>query len=238
MITVNQATLNEGNLRVSELFGPTLQGEGPSAGQRALFVRLAGCNLDCAWCDTPWTWDWSRFDPAEESREMELSTLVDWVLGREADLIVISGGEPMIQHRRLLPLVSAIRSAGRRVEIETNATVAPHHSLVDLATFNASPKLAGSGVPASRRIRPAALRALRACGKTVFKFVVSDHADVAELVDLQHRYQLAPVWVMPQGVTEEAVVSGMRALTGPALAHGWHLTPRLHVLLWGNERGR
>ena len=53
-------------LVVAEVFGPTFQGEGPSAGRRAMFLRLGRCNLDCAWCDTPYTWDWSRFDPAVE----------------------------------------------------------------------------------------------------------------------------------------------------------------------------
>lgn len=58
----------EGELVVSEVFGPTFQGEGPSLGRRAGFVRLGRCNLDCSWCDTPNTWDWSRFDPAIELR--------------------------------------------------------------------------------------------------------------------------------------------------------------------------
>jgi len=48
-------------LRVAELFGPTVQGEGPAAGERAAFVRLSGCPLACAWCDTPYTWDAGRF---------------------------------------------------------------------------------------------------------------------------------------------------------------------------------
>src|SRR4029450_7825218 len=55
-------------LVVSEVFGPTFQGEGPSVGRRAGFVRLGRCNLDCSWCDTPYTWDWERHDPAVELR--------------------------------------------------------------------------------------------------------------------------------------------------------------------------
>jgi organic radical activating enzyme len=57
-------------LLVAEMFGPTFQGEGPSAGQRAVFVRTSRCNLSCSWCDTPHTWDWSRFDPHAEARRI------------------------------------------------------------------------------------------------------------------------------------------------------------------------
>ncbi len=60
-------------LLVAEVFGPTFQGEGFSLGCRAAFVRLGRCNLDCGqgagatWaCDTPYTWDWARYDPAVE----------------------------------------------------------------------------------------------------------------------------------------------------------------------------
>jgi 7-cyano-7-deazaguanosine (preQ0) biosynthesis protein QueE len=225
-------------LRVAELFGPTLQGEGPSAGQRAVFVRLSGCNLDCAWCDTPYTWDWSRFDQAAESREMDAGEISDWVLARDADLVVVTGGEPLVQSRRLLPLITALTTGGRRVEIETNGTIYPGEAVTVQVRFNVSPKLAGSGIPAGRRIRPASLLALRDSGKAVFKFVISDECDVAELARLQARLGLAPIWVMPRGVTAQSVLAVLRALAAPALEYGWNLSPRLHVLLWGDERGR
>jgi organic radical activating enzyme len=89
-----------GCLWVAELFGPTWQGEGPSAGQRAVFVRLSGCNLDCRWCDTPYTWDWSRYDPAEQSRVMTCDAIRDWALAQDVDLVVVTGGEPLIQQRQ------------------------------------------------------------------------------------------------------------------------------------------
>ncbi|TQS42790.1 7-carboxy-7-deazaguanine synthase QueE [Cryptosporangium phraense] len=229
----------EVTLRVAELFGPTLQGEGPSAGQRAVFVRLSGCNLDCGWCDTPYTWDWARFDPAQESRTLPVQAVLDWILGRDTDLVVITGGEPLIQHARLTPLAQALAAAGRRIEIETNGTIAPPDRLIEcVERFNVSPKLGGSGVPIGRRIRPAALEALRGTGKAVFKFVIGAPEDLAELADLQARFGLAPVWVMPQGTHPADVVEGLRALAEPTLAHGWNLSSRLHVLVWGDQRGR
>ncbi|MEV4709597.1 7-carboxy-7-deazaguanine synthase QueE [Actinoplanes sp. NPDC049316] len=226
-------------LRVAELFGPTVQGEGPSAGQQALFVRLSGCNLDCGWCDTPYTWDWRRFSPEEQVTEMAVADVASWAVGQDTDLVVVTGGEPLVQQRRLGGLVTQLAGAGRRVEVETNGTIAPDdHLIASISTFNVSPKLSGSGVPAHRRLRPTALQAFRDCGKAVFKFVITGPSDIQELVELQAELSLEPVWVMPEGTTESAVLAGMRKLAEPALAHGWNLSPRLHVLLWGDERGR
>lgn len=226
-------------LRVAELFGPTLQGEGPSTGQRALFVRLSSCNLDCGWCDTPYTWDWNRFNRDEQATEMAVADVVSWAIGHDTDLVVITGGEPLVQQRRLGQLVDQLGDAGRRVELETNGTIAPDERLItSIGTFNVSPKLSRSGVPAHRRLRPEALRAFRDCGKAVFKFVIAGPADITELVELQAELSLDQVWVMPEGTTENAVLAGMRNLVEPALAHGWNLSSRMHVLLWGDERGR
>ena len=63
---------SKASLAVSEIFGPTLQGEGPSSGRRAMFLRLAGCNLSCSWCDTAYTWDWSRYDKKAEVTMMQV----------------------------------------------------------------------------------------------------------------------------------------------------------------------
>jgi len=112
-------------LVVAEVFGPTFQGEGPSAGRRAMFLRLGRCNLDCTWCDTPYTWDWSRFDPAIELHQRSVEDVMGELDGIGADLLVITGGEPMLQQRNLPPIVSGAHARGWRVEVETNGTIAP-----------------------------------------------------------------------------------------------------------------
>jgi organic radical activating enzyme len=226
-------------LRVAELFGPTFQGEGPSAGQRAAFIRLSGCPVGCCWCDEPQTWDWTRFDQRAETRLLTVSQVTDWAAGVPAGLVVITGGEPLAQQRAVAPLAACLTAGGRRVEIETSGTITPSAPLLGPATaFNVSPKLASSGVPYSRRIRPRALSAFAASGKAVFKFVARAPADLDETADLEARFGLAPIWIMPEGVTTEKVLAGMRELADEALARGWHLTSRMHVLLWGDARGR
>lgn len=227
------------HLRVAEMFGPTFQGEGPAAGQRALFVRLAGCLLSCRWCDTPYTWDRSRFDLQAESRSVGVEEVVSWVRGIPSDLVVVTGGEPLLQQGPLAALARALVAEGRRVEVETSGTIAPNDTLTEVvARFVVSPKLANSDLPLARRIRPDALKALAALGTAVFKFVVCEAEDLDEVAALEAGYALAPIWIMPEGTSEEQVHAGLRGVADAALSRGWHVTSRLHVVLWGDQRGR
>ena len=223
------------SLVVAEVFGPTWQGEGPSMGRTASFVRLGRCNLACTWCDTPYTWDWERFDPAVELSERSVEDIVAELDGfGPVELLVVTGGEPLLQQRRLPPLLAAARARGLRVEIETAGTLAPSAEVVDLVDgFNVSPKLANSGNPVERRVKPDVLRAFEATGKAVFKFVVRDEAELDEVA----AFGVSPVWVMPEGTDAEVLTERMRALAPAVLARGWNLSPRLHVHLWGDRRG-
>ena len=222
-------------LVVAEVFGPTWQGEGPSMGRTASFVRLGRCNLACTWCDTPYTWDWEHFDPALELSERSVDDIVAEVDGfGPVELLVVTGGEPLLQQSRLPPLLAAARSRGLRVEIETAGTLAPGAEVVELVDgFNVSPKLASSGNPVERRVKPDVLRAFEATGKAVFKFVVRDEAELDEVA----AFGVSPVWVMPEGTDAETLTDRMRALAPAVLARGWNLSPRLHVHLWGDRRG-
>jgi 7-carboxy-7-deazaguanine synthase len=235
-----------GELIVSEIFGPTFQGEGRSLGQRVGFVRLGTCNLDCGrgsgatWaCDTPYTWDWEHYSPATELVVRSVADIVAELTTMAVDRIVITGGEPLIQQRRLVALLRTAASRGWAVEVETNGTIAPLPEVAELVTqFNVSPKVQGSGVPAALALRPRALAAFLATGKAVFKFVASGPAELDDIGAVAARYQLAPVMIMPAGTEPQQTVRVARELAGPVLARGWDLTIRLHVLLWGDERGR
>ncbi|MEU8075883.1 7-carboxy-7-deazaguanine synthase QueE [Catellatospora citrea] len=229
-------------LLVAEVFGPTLQGEGPSAGRTALFVRLSRCNLSCPRCDTPYTWNWEKFDIHESTMRMTDDDVLTFVDRHPAvELVVITGGEPLLQQHKLVGLTRELAARGRRVEIESNGTVAPLPELVAcVGQFNVSPKLAAFAAAEDelRRVVPAALTALAESGKSIFKFVASDIGDLDEIAVLVDRYALRPVWVMPEGVTAEGTLSKMRLLADHVINRGWNMTSRLHVLLWGDERGR
>ncbi|TQF07640.1 7-carboxy-7-deazaguanine synthase QueE [Kitasatospora acidiphila] len=222
---------------IAETFGPTFQGEGPTAGRQALFIRLSRCNLHCPRCDTPYTWDWTRFDPSEVSTRHSVEDVAAWVTDRLTARVVVTGGEPLIQQRELLRLVQLLPD--RRVEIETNGTIVPLPELVGLVEgFNVSPKLAGFAALDDQAVNGAALRVLAASGKARFKFVVRQVAELEEIAALVDEFDLTEVWVMPEGTSSGAVLAGMRALADAVLARGWNLSNRLHVLLWEDERGR
>ncbi|MET9952774.1 7-carboxy-7-deazaguanine synthase QueE [Streptomyces sp. NPDC006339] len=229
-------------LIVAERFGvevPTFQGEGPSCGHPAIFIRLSRCNLTCESCDTKETWDWSQFKPQEVSTRESVQDLVAWALQSPVELVVITGGEPLLQQRNLVPLVRRLLDEGRRVEFETNGTVLPDPTLlVDGVRFNVSPKLASFGMDEAKSIVPSALRAFASSGRAAFKFVASSVADVDRIAELVDRHGLAPVWVMPEGTTAEAITSTSRVLADAVASRHWHLTSRLHVLAFADPKGR
>ncbi len=104
-------------LDVVEVF-PTIQGEGPFAGRPAIFIRLAGCNLQCPLCDTDYTSERMTLDVVQ--------LMVMLAAARrecEADLVVITGGEPFRQN--LTPLLRNLLAAGYHPQIETNGTIFP-----------------------------------------------------------------------------------------------------------------
>ncbi|PZG44549.1 7-carboxy-7-deazaguanine synthase QueE [Spongiactinospora gelatinilytica] len=224
------------SLLVIEIFGPTFQGEGPSAGQLAAFLRLSRCNLTCTWCDTPETWDASRHDLTAITRRMTDAQALHEVLAIPAPLVVITGGEPLLQKDRLVWLADMFRANRRRVEIETNGTIVPSRGLLDaVRQWNVSPKLANSGVPESKRIKPEALAMFVSSGRAAFKFVVESLADLEEIARLEEKYGLAPIWVMPQATSSPQVLGVMREMADETLARRWNLSTRLHILLEGTS---
>jgi organic radical activating enzyme len=200
---------------------------------------VSRCNLRCPNCDTPYTWDWRRFDPRVESRRVAVSEVAAWVERHAVTLVVISGGEPLLQQRHLLPLVERLARDGRQVGIETNGTVAPDPALTaNVAAYNVSPKVGSFAHPDDDAIRPRALARFAASGKAVFKFVVAGPADLDAVAAIVEAHGLAPVWVMPTAASGREVLDGLRSLADETQRRGWNLTGRLHLLLWEDARGR
>lgn len=229
-----------GQLLVSEVFGPTVQGEGPAVGRAASFLRLGGCNLSCVWCDTSYAWDATRHDLSRELKVRDTWDVAREVLAVGAPLCVVTGGEPMLQSVALLPLAGMLKQNGLDVHVETNGTVAAGRltSLVDL--FVVSPKTGNSGVDVRARHRLDVLAGYAGTPSAVFKFVVADPADLVEVDEIVAALGIPPtrVWVMPEGTTAARVAERGRALAPLVVSRGFALGTRLHVALWGDTRGR
>lgn len=233
-----------GALPVSEVYGPVWQGEGPHAGRVCWFVRLGHCNLHCAWCDTPYTWDRDRCDVDAECPPRT----VEWVTQQlpHSGLVILTGGEPLIHQHRFPELVNTAGGAGQdhTWHIETNGTITPNadtRAIIDF--FVVSPKVNPQGDPERRRIKPHALEwfvELANRGRAAFKVVCSTSDDVdraAQFYDT-HAVPSDSRWVMPEGVTAEAVLDTARLIEPTALQYGLNLTLRTHTLMHGTERRR
>lgn len=221
-----------------EIFS-SVQGEGVSAGVASTFVRLGTCNLRCSWCDTAYTWDWTRFDRAKQTMEMDVDTVANDVLARPPRNAVITGGEPLIQRAQLVPLAGRLKDAGMRIEVETNGTVSPG-PLTDLVDqWNVSPKLRHAGNQGLDRLPDAPLRDFAARENAFFKFVVQRESDLNEVEDLRSRYSIPAgrVALMPEGTTAAQLNARSPWLAEACAEHGYRFSSRLHILIWGDKRG-
>lgn len=216
-------------LKINEIFGPTIQGEGKSSGEEVLFIRLSGCNLNCVWCDTQYA--------REENTEMSVKEILQ-KLEELSHLkrVVISGGEPFLQSG-LIFLLQQLKLKNYYVEIETNGTICPPDVTLQLLDqINCSPKLISSG-NGNRRINSVALHKLSLSGIANFKFVVSSSEDMTEILSLADRFKMKDVYLMPQGKTREEQLNNSKVVEELANLHGFKFSPRLHVLKWNGRRG-
>lgn len=226
---------------ISEIFY-SIQGEGELVGVPSVFVRTAGCNLRCAWCDTPY----ASWNP--EGDELSIETIVERVREHPARHVVLTGGEPMIA-KGIHALAEALREAGLHITIETAGTVAPGGIACDLASL--SPKLSNSTpqtlgtVWAQRheqlRSQPAVLREWIETYPFQLKFVVETGQDLQELEALAG--ELGPsippskVLLMPQGTDPATLRSREETLVALCKLRGYRYCNRLHIALFGNEKG-
>ena len=222
-------------MKIAELFY-SIQGEGSLAGVPSVFVRTSGCNLRCAWCDTPYT-SWTP-----EGTELTLEQILDEVRAHPARHVVVTGGEPMIAPD-IIALTERLRRAGYHITIETAGTVfAP----VACDLMSISPKLSNS-TPEGRfaaqherlRIQPDVLLQLMERYEFQLKFVVEKPADMDEVRALVRDLgaDSARVILMPEGTDRDRVRERGLWIAEACKAEGYRYSPRLHVELYGNQRG-
>jgi 7-carboxy-7-deazaguanine synthase len=225
-------------LRLSEIF-ESVQGEGASAGVPSAFLRLATCNLRCRWCDTSYTWDWSRYRYEDEVREVPVAEVARELAAFSAGQLVITGGEPLLQQRALVALLGELPRA-LRVEVETNGTLVPPPALTArVDQWNVSPKLASSGELRPRCIVPDALAAFVATGRAWLKLVVQADEELAEIDTLlaEIAWPKDRILFMPEATTRLALAERAPVVLRLAQSRGVGTSPRLHVERWDGKRG-
>ena len=151
----------ENELPIAEMF-LSVQGEGINAGTPSVFLRTYFCNLTCTWCDTKYTWlnqDASR--SGIDYQPMTADAVYQKVMAYGCKHVVVTGGEPLMHQRALIPLLSALKKAGASVEVETNGTLEPSQEMVEVVEyFNVSPKTSNSLVDSEAEDPPRAAQGL------------------------------------------------------------------------------
>jgi 7-carboxy-7-deazaguanine synthase len=167
------------SMQITEIY-KSLQGESTHAGLPCVFVRLTGCNLRCSWCDSEYTFQGGRKMPSEQVWD-EVRRL-----SPNGGLVEITGGEPMLQERELVPLMLQLLDAGYRVLLETSGerplerVPAEVIKIVDV-------KCPDSGEADTFHVEN--LEALTAHDEV--KFVLSGRVDYEFARDFTHRHRLA-----------------------------------------------
>ncbi len=219
-------------MKIAEIFY-SIQGEGMLAGVPSVFVRTSGCNLRCEWCDTPYT-SWNP-----EGRDMGIDSILAEVRVHPASHVVVTGGEPMIAPG----IVELTQRLGFHITIETAGTVCQP---VKCDLMSISPKLANStpkGQWAARhdrlRYQPEVLRKLMSDYEYQLKFVVTGPGDLDEIERMlkDTGADRKRVMLMAEGTDAGRLHERALWLVDLCKREGFRYSPRLHIDLFGNQRG-
>ncbi|ALS74393.1 7-carboxy-7-deazaguanine synthase [Planococcus rifietoensis] len=230
---------------VMEVFGPTIQGEGMVMGQKTMFVRTAGCDYSCSWCDSKFTWDGTG-----KSTAMTAADIVRQLeeLGKDAfSHVTISGGNPAL-HKGIAELVASCQEKGWRTAVETQGSVWQDW-LLEIDEVTVSPKPPSSGMILDYSKLDAMLGKLSS-SQASLKVVVFDEADFFFAEQLHLRYPSFPFFLQvgnddTQTTEDDKLVQHLlgryqwlidRHLVSAPLNDA-KVLPQLHTLLWGNKRG-
>lgn len=197
-------------------------------GTPALFLRLAGCNLACTWCDTAYSWKQTN------SIELTSEQLKSIFVTSTCHHLVITGGEPLLQEKEILNILPFLKDW--YIEIESNGTIQPSEELLErINQWNISPKLIHSGNAPSKALQLEILTRFSRTDKAWFKFVVNHESQWAEIEAL--KLPKEQIILMPQAQTKDELDKIRPLVAEICLQHQVRLGERLHLTLWGSKKG-
>ncbi|HZK18964.1 MAG TPA: 7-carboxy-7-deazaguanine synthase QueE [Clostridia bacterium] len=213
------------DLPVYEIFGPTIQGEGMFAGQRTIFLRLAGCDYRCAWCDTVYARDVRQ--ARQHLPEEDIVALVKDLNRGTTNRITITGGNPCMHD--LNKLVKLLHRENYTIHIETQGSIIPEWLFVtDHVCL--SPKPPSSGNTTDISVLDPFMR-----GHTPreLKIVVGDEGDYLYAKQIHQEYRSCPFTLQP--LTDGDPLPIFKWLAGkvssdPGFGDNVRILPQLHVL--------
>jgi 7-carboxy-7-deazaguanine synthase len=227
-------------VRISEIFY-SIQGEGRLIGMPSVFIRTAGCNLRCVWCDTPYT----SWQPAGAA--WSIRAILAEIQKHPTEYVVVTGGEPLLAPE-IEALCRELKESGRHITIETAGTI---FKPIGCDLISVSPKLAHStpwrrqggkfALPHEKqRLNLPVIQKFLDNYDYQLKFVVAektDFAEIAEILEQLKTVERSRVLIMAEGRTTARLRARGRWIAELCKRYGYRFTPRLHIELYGNRRG-
>ena len=234
-------------VRISEIFGVTVQGEGALIGKPTVFVRTGGCDYRCHWCDTLYAVETEHKAEWNPMTAQEILAEVQKLSGDQPILITLSGGNPAIQP--LSELIDLGHSVGHTFALETQGSVAQEwFKRLDYLTLSPKPP-SSKQITRWDRLDRCVAYANSSKVQVCLKVVVFDEDDYAYARHVASRYPTIPFYLQagnhtPPHLAQEIDIAGilgrMDWLIQRATEDRWYsvtILPQLHTLLWGNKRG-
>jgi organic radical activating enzyme len=233
--------MNETTFYISEIF-QSIQGEGNFVGINSLFIRLQFCNLTCTWCDTRYTWN----DKSGKYEEKSIEEIKNIIAKHSSYHIIFTGGEPLIHQ------LDDLIVPGKKFHVETNGTIIPTEpyevkigekkltrkamkadSIKDF-NFVVSPKLSNS----RQKLNIESINYWSEQNNCIFKFIVQVKDDLNEVISFIEKFEINKknVYIGLEGHSLQSQLQPL--LVDEIIASGFNFSPRLHIMLWGNERGK
>lgn len=236
---------------VMEIFGPTIQGEGMVVGQKTMFVRTAGCDYSCSWCDSSFTWDGSGKHLIAQMTAEEIWAELKRIGGNGFSFVTISGGNPVLL-RNLDALIALLKENNIKIGVETQGSKWQEW-LYEIDELTISPKPPSSGMLTDFSVLSAIIEKLKDRNSEQhisLKIVVFNEADYEYAKQVHLRYPTIPFYLQvgndditttdnPQLISH--LLDKYQQLIDRVIAdeelRDVKVLPQLHTLIWGNKRG-
>ncbi|WP_110111673.1 7-carboxy-7-deazaguanine synthase QueE [Bacillus sp. CGMCC 1.16541] len=236
---------------VLEIFGPTIQGEGMVIGQKTMFVRTAGCDYSCSWCDSAFTWDGSAKEDIRQLTAEQIWTELTELGGDAFNHVTISGGNPALL-KSLASLIDLLKKYDIKVAIETQGS-RWQDWLLTVDDLTISPKPPSSQMTTNFDVLDAIIDTLVQNGRqkhASLKVVVFDDCDFTYAEQVHKRYPMLPFYVQVGNddatTTDDSTLIQhllqkyewlIEKVVGSNKMNNARVLPQLHTLVWGNKRG-
>lgn len=235
------------NIPVLEIFGPTIQGEGMVIGQKTMFVRTAGCDYRCSWCDSAFTWDGSMKEKIRQMKSEEIWDELVNIGGENFSHVTISGGNPVLL-KNIGHFIKLLKEKEIRIAIETQGSKWQEW-LLDVDEITISPKPPSSKMKTNFNTLDFIIENL--LNKNIsIKIVIFDDEDLKYAKYVRQCYPQVPFFLQVgndniQAKNKEKLINHLlkkyewlinNVIQSKEL-NDVKVLPQLHTLVWGNQRG-